>query len=181
MYFLNNPLRGHCEAHRYTTHLLLTHFQGYINTAHLSMNSQIVSNAVFTSQTKKMWCKTTTFTPTHTFQCRFHTHNTQRHHLTPYQKVTNTTRIIYSCGQPKYLQPSWSYAPETTYRSPSLCSHVACIFLPTLPHGGHPLGNARDSSYGRVPHRGSHELFTSKTYVSVFLVIFFALEFCMYD
>ena len=46
---------------------------------------------------------------------------------------------------------------------------------------GIPLRNTRDSSYGRVPHRGSHEQFTLKTYVSVFLVIFFALEFCMYD
>jgi hypothetical protein len=145
------------------------------------MNSQIVSNVVFTSQTKKMSSKTTTFAPTHTFHCRFDCHNPHRHHLTIYQKFTNTTRIIYSCGQPQYLQQSWSYASETTFPSPSPCSHVACIFLPALPHGGSPLPNVTDSSYGRVPHRGSHELFTSKTYVSVFLVIFFALAFCMYD
>lgn len=165
-------MRGHYDASNDATHLPLTHFQRYMNTVRPLINSQSTLDAVFTSQTKKIWCKTTTSTHTHTFQCLFNSRKPQRHHLTPYETFTHTTTIIYSCGQPQYLQPSWSYASETTYQSHPPCSHVACIFLPTLPHGGSPLGNDRDSSYGRVPHRGSHEQFTSKTYVSVFWLFF---------
>ena len=103
-----------------------------------------------------------------------HRHTTSLHtkslHIQPGSFIRAASPNISNRHGAMHPNPHFRHLPH---------AHMSHAYS-SLPHGGSLLGNTRDSSYGRVPHRGSHEQFTLKTYVSVFLVIFFALEFCMY-